>query len=85
MHVVARVSCLQMQLHKPYLLHQPCSHVLAASGKGGVDANHFVSPYFMKEAWEATWRGELRGWRAVSDFTRPPLGQANWVLDSFIS
>nr|ABA98617.1 Transposable element protein, putative, MuDR [Oryza sativa Japonica Group] len=53
--------------NKPYLLHRPCSHVLAASAKGGVDANLFVSPYFTKEAWEATWRGELRGWRAVCD------------------
>nr|CAE01945.2 OSJNBa0073L13.8 [Oryza sativa Japonica Group] len=68
--------------NKPYLLHRPCSHVLAASAKGGVDGNIFVSPYFRKESWEATWRGELRGWRAVCDFTRPPPGQANWVPDS---
>ena len=68
--------------NKPYLLHRPCSHVLAASAKGGVDGNIFVSPYFRKESWEATWRGELRGWRAMCDFTRPPPGQANWVPDS---
>nr|AAR89837.1 hypothetical protein [Oryza sativa Japonica Group] len=68
--------------NKPYLRHLPCSHALAASAKGGGDANLFVSPYFTKEAWEATWRGELRGWRAVCDFTRPPPGQANWVPDS---
>nr|AAT73690.1 hypothetical protein [Oryza sativa Japonica Group] len=61
--------------NKPYLLHRPCSHVLAASAKGGVDGNIFVSPYFRKESWEATWR-------AMCDFTRPPPGQANWVPDS---
>nr|CAH66295.1 OSIGBa0139J17.4 [Oryza sativa] len=68
--------------NKTYLLHRPCSHVLAASAKGGVDGNIFVSPYFRKESWEATWRGELRGWRALCDFIRPPPGQANWVPDS---
>jgi hypothetical protein len=68
--------------NKPFLRHLPCSHVLAASAKGGVDANIFVSPYFSKEAWEKTWRGELRGWRVVCEFTRPPPGEANWVPDS---
>jgi hypothetical protein len=68
--------------NKPFLRHLPCSHVLAASAKGGVDANIFVSPYFTKEAWEKTWRGELRGWCAVCEFTRPPPGEANWVPDS---
>jgi hypothetical protein len=37
-----------------FFRHLPCSHVLAAFTKGGVDANIFISPYFNKEAWEAT-------------------------------
>ena len=55
--------------NKPKFYHFPCSHVLAACGKGNIPMT-FVSPYFNKEAVLNTWSGELRGWRAVADYTR---------------
>ena len=67
--------------NKPHLHHLPCSHVVASCAKAGVDSKLFVSEYFKKDVWAATWSGELRGWRAVHEFTRPPVGLANWVPD----
>ena len=55
--------------NKPKYYHVPCSHVLAAVGKAKVPMT-FVSPYFKKEVVLNTWCGELRGWRAISDFTK---------------
>ena len=55
--------------NKPKYYHYPCSHVLAAVEKAKVPMT-FVSPYFNKEAVLHTWCGELRGWRAISDFTK---------------
>jgi len=43
--------------------------VLATCGKANIPMT-FVSDYFKKEAVFNTWCGELRGWRAVADFTK---------------
>ncbi|CAO2207022.1 unnamed protein product [Urochloa humidicola] len=66
--------------NKPKLLHIPCSHVYAARAKVGFAAT-FVSPYYLKEAVQATWSGELRGWRALADFTKPPSNGPDWLPD----
>ena len=29
----------------------------------------------------ATWSGELHGWRALADFTKPPANGADWIPD----
>ena len=58
----------------------PCSHVYAARGKAGI-AGTYVSPYYLKEEVMATWSGELRGWRALADFTKPPANGADWIPD----
>ena len=57
--------------NKPELLHIPCSHVYAAREKTGIEGT-YMSPYYLKEAVLATWSGELRGCRALADFTKPP-------------
>jgi len=54
--------------------------VYAARGKAGIEGT-YVSPYYLKEAVLATWSGELRGWRALADFTRPPANGSNWIPD----
>ena len=66
--------------NKPKLLHLPCSYVYAARGEVGI-AGTYVSPYYLKEAVIATWSGELRGWRALADFTKPPPNGADWIPD----
>ena len=63
----------------PKLLHWPCSHVYAARAKAGFTAT-FVSPYFLKDKVIATWSGELRGWQAIADFTKPPPAP-DWIPD----
>ena len=52
----------------------------AARGKAGIEGT-YVSPYYLKEAVLATWSGELRGWRALVDFTRPPANGPDWIPD----
>lgn len=66
--------------NKPKLLHYPCSHVYAARAKAKITPT-FVSPYYLKEKVIATWSGELRDWRAIADFTKPPTGAPNYVPD----
>ena len=66
--------------NRPKLLHLPCSHIYAARGKAGI-AGTYVSPYYLKEAVIATWSGELRGQRALADFTKPPPNGADWIPD----
>ena len=66
--------------NKPELLHIPCSHVYAAREKAGIEGT-YVSPYYLKEAVLATWSGELHGWRALADFTRPPVNGPDWIPD----
>jgi len=38
-------------------------------------------PRILKEAVQATWSGELRGWRALADFTKPPPNELDWIPD----
>ena len=64
--------------NKPKLLHLPCSHVYAARGKARIEGT-YVSPYYLKEKALATWSGELRGWRALADFTKPPPNEPDWI------
>ena len=66
--------------NKLELLHIPCSHVYAARGKAGIEGT-YVSLYYLKEAVLATWSGELRGWRALADFTKPPANGPDWIPD----
>ena len=67
--------------NKPSLMHLFCSHVLAYYLKGNIESEYFVSPYYCKEAVESTWCGELLGWRAVMDFTKPPQNSLSWIPD----
>jgi hypothetical protein len=62
------------------LLLIPCSHVYAARGKDGIEGT-YVSSYYLKEAVQATWSGELRGWRALADFTKAPQNGPDWIPD----
>ena len=66
--------------NKPELLHIPCSHVYAARGKAGI-VGTYVSPYYLKEAVLATWSGELHGWRALANFTKPLANGLDWIPD----
>jgi hypothetical protein len=67
--------------NKPKLLHLPCSHVLAACGKIGLDAVSFVSPYYRKEAVINTWTGEMVGFRAVGNFNTVDPGERQYIPD----
>jgi hypothetical protein len=58
-------SCTCM---KPYLLHRPCSHVIAACALTNMSLKSFVSPYYFKEALMATWSGEIYGSGIVGQF-----------------
>ena len=61
--------------------HYPCSHVLAACGKAKISMT-FVFDYFKKEVVLNTWCGELRGWRAIIDFTKVVHdSDCYWSLD----
>ena len=66
--------------NKPELLHIPCSHVYAARGKEGIEGT-YVSSYYLKEAVLTTWSGELRGWRALANFTKPLANGLDWIPD----
>jgi hypothetical protein len=67
--------------NKPYLLHRPCSHVIAASSKTNMSLTSFVSPYFMKEAVLATWSGEIYGSAIVGQFTTDRGDDYRWGPD----
>mgnify|MGYP007043957696 CR=1 FL=1 len=67
-------------MNKSKLLQLPCSRVYAARGKAGIEGT-YVSPYYLKEKVLATWSGELRGWRALADFTKPPPNEPDWIPD----
>ena len=67
--------------NKPKLLHLPCSHGYTAHGKPVIEGT-YVSPYYLKEAVLATWRGKIHGRRALADFTRPLANGPNWIPDS---
>jgi len=54
--------------------------VYAARGKEGIEGT-YVSSYYLKEAVLTTWSGELRGWRALADFTKPPANGPDWIPD----
>ena len=38
-------------------------------------------PRILKEAVQATWSGELRGWRVLADFIKPPPNELDWIPD----
>ena len=63
------VNKYECTCNKPKYYHYACSHVLGACGKAMIPMT-LVSDYFKKEAVFNTWCGELRGWRAVVDFTK---------------
>ena len=69
------ISC-----NKPKLLHLPCSHGYTARGKAVIEGT-YVSPYYLKEAVLANWSGEIHGWRALADFTRPSTNGPDWIPD----
>ncbi len=46
---------------KPYLLHMPCSHVIAACRESALDISIFVSEYFLKGTIAQCWNQEVYG------------------------
>ena len=76
----SRPTC-ECTCNKPKLLHLPCSHVLAVCGKLQLDPISFVSPYYLKEAVQNTWTGEMLGFRAVGNFNKVNDEEREYIPD----
>jgi hypothetical protein len=62
--------------HKPYLLHVPCSHVIAACRESALDTSIFVSEYFLKGTIAQCWSQEVYGVGIFGPF----VGQNDHVM-----
>lgn len=67
--------------NKPKLLHIPCSHVLAACAKIGLDSTAYVSPFYLKDRVLQAWSTDILGYRAHENLIRTGGDDTVWVPD----